>query len=61
LNAASERIMEWGQWIFHKNDGPYGFFYLIQSGFDANELPLVKALHGEEVDNVEYLSKIIKS
>jgi hypothetical protein len=39
----------------------YGFFYLIQSGFDANELPLVKALHGEEVDNVKYLSKIIKN
>jgi hypothetical protein len=31
----------------------YGFFTWYKSGFDANELPLVKALHGEEVDNVE--------
>lgn len=55
-NAASERIIGMGPMDIPQERwaATYGFFLPdTKMVFDANELPLVKALHGEKVDNVE--------
>jgi PAS domain S-box-containing protein len=55
-NAASERIIGMGAMDIplEKWAATYGFFLPDSKVvFEANELPLVKALNGEEVDNIE--------
>jgi hypothetical protein len=61
LNPASEKIMESGHWIFQRKNDTYGVFWPDTKKYGPNDLPLMKALHGENVDDVEYLSKITKT